>query len=157
METSLNLISQLKTSTKKIILNLFVEVFYVVLGFTILVLACLFLMYGIANGLGQAFHGQQWLGYTVTGTLGMIIGSVIFFTRGNRCKKDKMPPAPRVNEEFNLSAFVQRHPFYSTSAAAAAGFFVGEDITVAGKSAVISLMTAVGEDIAKNIFVAESS
>ncbi len=154
MEPSLNLSDHLKTSAKNIFMKLFVEVLYVVLGFIILVMASAFLMYGMATGLGRAFNGELWLGYLITGALGVVLSSLLFFrTSRSRAKVKIENKSERRNSEIDLIKLIEKHPFYSAGIAATAGFFVGEEITSPGKSVITSLIVAIGEDVFAKIIL----
>lgn len=101
--------------------NMVLRILAVVLTAGVFFISISFLMYGAATGLETVFVAQPWLGWVITGgvfILGMILFLKIHFS------KTKNPSSDFLKISNDVMEWVQKYPYQSTGAAAAAGFIV---------------------------------
>ena len=106
---------------------------FVLLCCVALLVAAAFLMYAAAEGLSYAFELQAWQGYAITGAALIVPASLILLLLHARSKRKASKSArlqrkasekltQKITEFSDLRWWIREYPFYSTGAAAAAGF-----------------------------------
>lgn len=69
----------IKSSTKQALMGLFIEVSFIFFGMMSLLIALVFLMYGIALAIGTVLGDKTWLGFIITG--GTILVAKLLFSK----------------------------------------------------------------------------
>ena len=106
---------------------------FVLLCCVALLVAAVFLMYAAAEGLSHAFELQAWQGYAITGAALIVPASILLLSIHAMAKRKASKKARlqretsekltrKITDFSDLRWWIREYPFYSTGAAAAAGF-----------------------------------
>lgn len=169
-------IGHAKAVAKENALSVAIKAFLVLMGFVVILTAASFFMFGAAQGLGKLLRVEPWLAYLITGTAFLSITVISFmlvsFKAGKASAKRKAEQkraAEKLSRDVSglvdIKKWIREYPFYSTGAAAVAGFTLSGAITagdsdesdVAGPSSdlrstdiqasIIAMVLALAEDV----------
>ncbi len=160
-----------KALARENLISLAGTAFLIFSGAIIIIISVSFLMFGAANGLSVALALPLWLGALITGSvfLAVTILSLAFisFRAKRRSSKKKAQLSRKVSELGDFMWWAKEYPFYSTGAAAAAGFALSGVITsndsqkddvaepqpVGLQTSIITMLLALAEDVLKEAVV----
>lgn len=156
--------------------SLAIKASIILLGAMTIVIAVAFVMFGAVNGLSKALSVDLWLGYLITGVAVLlpILLSFMFISLMARRRSSKKKAlqkeaaealSRKASEIVDVSKWVQEYPFYSTGAAAAAGFAASGVMTPGTEAPspehhsaniqdpIIAMLLVLAEDVLKDAVV----
>lgn len=123
-------------------------------------------MFGAAHGLAKVIGVEFWLGFLITGAI-FLVPTLIFFVaivfKAKREATRKMAEqqkatervSRKISELVDVRWWIQKYPFYSTGAAAAAGFTLSNVKTSSAEiqAPIVAMFLALAEDVLKEAVV----